>query len=455
MRPTMRLATVTKKNPNTTTSKPEQQLARDPGSRHERQHRDDQHQHQRPDQHDGDRQVAVRAFLAGRAAAVALAQRRDALLERRHDRGQRLEQGDEAARRDGARADLAHVGAIHGGRGVGERMCSRVPASRSARCTDASQVAQLDQLRRDGVGRREHHDERDEPDPREHAARDQDARDARTDDVADAQVLGRDLAADGRRRQETVGLLDRQRRRLGDDVEDLLQDGVQARDAQPVVSGSRQAAAALTCDQHGRARGPLGIGERRVLLDDQRPAQRDHHQHAQHAAHQRQRQDRPVREIADADALAGRGVAAQEQEAGQGEHDAGGDRFARRADRLHDVVLQDGRLAESLEQRDRQHRDRDRCRHRQPGLQRQVDRRRAEDDAEQRADDDRLDGELGDHLVRGDVGFGERRGRGVGRAGCVRLAQNRSPQRHNAMPRWPSARRTLADVSATSSPAWS
>jgi len=250
-------------------------------------------------------------------------------------------------------------------------------------------------------------------------------------------------------------LLDRQRRRLGDDVEDLLQDGVQACDAQPVVGRACQAAALLAGDQHRRTRRSFGIGERRVLLDDQRPTQRDHHQHAQYTAHHRQRQDRPVREIRIADAVAGRGVTAQEQEAGQCEHDAGGDRFARGADRLHDVVFEDRGLAEFLEQGDRQHRDRDRRGYGQPGLQRQVDRGRAEHDAEQRADDDRLDGEFRDHLVRRDVGFGERRGRGVGRGGRVRIAQNMSPQRHSATPRWPSARRTLPDVSATSSPAWS
>ena len=50
--------------------------------------------------------------------------------------------------------------------------------------------------------------------------------------------------------------------------------------------------------------------------------------------------------------------------------------------------------AEPLEHRDRQHRDRDRRRHGQARLQREVDRRGAEDDAEHDAEDDRLDGEL-------------------------------------------------------------
>src|SRR4029079_5062410 len=44
-------------------------------------------------------------------------------------------------------------------------------------------------------------------------------------------------------------------------------------------------------------------------------------------------------------------------------------------------------------------------RNRQAGLEREVDRRGPEEDAEQRAEDDRLHRELGDLLVRRDEGF--------------------------------------------------
>ena len=76
MRPTMRLATVTKKNPKTTISRPSSSLLPTPGARDERQERHHQHQDHRADQHDGDRQVALGA---GGGRGVAVAERRHAL----------------------------------------------------------------------------------------------------------------------------------------------------------------------------------------------------------------------------------------------------------------------------------------------------------------------------------------------------------------------------------------
>ena len=80
--PTMRQATVTKKNPKTTISSAEQQLAADAGAGHERQHRHHQHQAQRADQHDRDRQVALGARRLA-APPRRAAQRGEALPERR------------------------------------------------------------------------------------------------------------------------------------------------------------------------------------------------------------------------------------------------------------------------------------------------------------------------------------------------------------------------------------
>ena len=351
---------------------------------------------------------------------VAVAERRHALLERRDDGRQRLHQRDEAARGDGAGADLADVGAVDGGGAVGEGVRRGVPAARAAGGGEALQVAELHQLRGDRVGRRHHREERDEPQPGEHAARHQHARDLRADDVADAQVLGRDVAAQDRRRQVAVGGADRQRRRLGDEAEDLLQERVDEREPQPLVGGARQIAAALAGDQHRGAGRPFGVGEGGVLLDDERPPQRDHHQDAEHAADHRQREDRPVGEVRLADADAGGRVAAEEQKPRQGEHHAGRDRLARRPDRLDDVVLQDRRRAEPLEDRDRQHRDRDRRRDGEAGLERQVDRGGAEDHPEQHPQHDGARRQLGEVRLGRDVGGGQGARAGLrvrGRAG--------------------------------------
>jgi hypothetical protein len=57
------------------------------------------------------------------------------------------------------------------------------------------------------------------------------------------------------------------------------------------------------------------------------------------------------------------------------------DGLAGRADRLHDVVFQDRGFAELLEDRDREHRDRNGGRDGQPGAQGEVDGRGAEEDS--------------------------------------------------------------------------
>ena len=86
--------------------------------------------------------------------------------------------------------------------------------------------------------------------------------------------------------------------------------------------------------EHLGAGGAFRILQHAVLLHDQRPAQRDHHQDAQqrpqhgHQHHPRQFQ-----------------IEAQDQDGRHGHPDAKGDGFARRAGRLHDVVLQNGGVA--------------------------------------------------------------------------------------------------------------
>ncbi len=121
-------------------------------------------------------------------------------------------------------------------------------------------------------------------------------------------------------------------------VEDPRQRLPQGADAEAAEDERRQLAAALAGDEDLGARGAFRIGQHAVLLHDQCPAQRHHHQHAEDAAGKRQQQDLRVVEV-------GRPVRQQEDQRGNREDDAARNRFAGRADRLHDVVLEDGRSA--------------------------------------------------------------------------------------------------------------
>ena len=140
-----------------------------------------------------------------------------------------------------------------------------------------------------------------------------------------------------------------------------------------------------------------------MLLFDEGAAQRHHHQHAEDAPGNREERDLQVVEVR-------RSVRDQEDERRNREHDARGERLAGRADRLHDVVFENRRCAEPLEDRDRQHRDRDRRADGEAGPQAEIDRRCPEQQAEERAEDDRAERELGRRLRRGHV----RRELGIG-----------------------------------------
>ena len=157
---------------------------------------------------------------------------------------------------------------------------------------------------------------------------------------------------------------------------------------------ARELAAAFAGHEHVGARRAFGEGQHAVLLDDQRAPQRHHHQHAEQAAGEREHGDLQIVEVIGA-------VRGEENQCRQREHDAGGQRFACRADRLDDVVLEDRGAAEALEHRDGEHRDRNRGADGEPRPQAQIDRRGAEDQAEDGADHDGLDGELRGDCVAG------------------------------------------------------
>ena len=325
-------------------------------------HDRDQRQDASDDHTDGQVLVGARLPAGVRPAADA----RDAPLERGDDGRQRAEQGDESSRRDRARADLAHVRAVDGLVERGKRVSARVPPVHAGP-RDVGHVSELHQLPGDGVGRHERRDQRDESEPAEHAACDEHSRDARADDVSHAHVLGRDRRVQGRRREDAARRARDVSGDLRDDVEDLLQRRVDAREREPEISGARHFATALAGDEHLRARGALGVGQVTVLLHDERAPERDHHQDSEAAPQKGQREDGPIGEVEGADALPRRRIGGEEEEPGQGEDDARGDALAGGPDRLHDVVLEDGRAAQLLEQRDGQDGDRNRGGDRQPG----------------------------------------------------------------------------------------
>ncbi len=109
----------------------------------------------------------------------------------------------------------------------------------------------------------------------------------------------------------------------------------------------------------------------------------NHEEHAQPSADQGEHEDAGVLEIE-----------AEKDERGQGEDDAGGDGLAGIAGGLDDVVLEDGGAAEDAQDADGEHRDGNGGGDRESGAQAHVDRDRAEDDAEDRAQQHGAEGEF-------------------------------------------------------------
>ena len=74
------------------------------------------------------------------------------------------------------------------------------------------------------------------------------------------------------------------RRRLRDDPNHLLQEGVDEREPRPAYAVFANSPPFSPGDEHLRARRPLGVRERAVLPHDERAPERDHHQSAEDAA---------------------------------------------------------------------------------------------------------------------------------------------------------------------------
>ncbi len=229
--------------------------------------------------------------------------------------------------------------------------------------------------------------ERQQHEPRQHASREHRARNRRTDDVTDAEVLGGDVDIQCRVRE-----LASRRRRIADlgakQVEDPRQRFPKGSHAEAAEHESGELAAALTCDEHLGACGALRIRKRAVLLHDQRAAQGHHHQDAEEAARESQHRDLKIGEVCGS-------VRRQEDEGRNREHHSARHRLASGSDGLDDVVFEDGGAPKALQHRDGEHGDGNRGAHGQACAEPEVDGRRAEQETEQHAEDDRLRGELG------------------------------------------------------------
>ncbi len=86
-----------------------------------------------------------------------------------------------------------------------------------------------------------------------------------------------------------------------------------------------------------------------MFLHNQLPAQRNHKKHAEPAAKKSEREDSPEGELR---------AEAKEDQRRESEHDAGGERFSRRAGGLDDVVFQDGGAPECPQDADGENGDR-------------------------------------------------------------------------------------------------
>ena len=295
--------------------------------------------------------------------------------------------------------------------------------------------------RRDRSGRRasEEVDRRDEDEVGEDAAGGHGRGDPRADDVADAEQLRRDLRRQGAGRQgraeDRLGRVLPQLERLhGKLVEDpgpkAGEDRPRSRSGGLNVFGRIGAGAAERPLLIGRpglehlgAGRALGIFEDAVLLNDEGPAQRDHHQDSKQSAQQRH-QHHP----------ADLQVETEDHDRRHGDADAKGDALAGRTGGLNDVVLEHGgrpqpEASENAEQGDGDDGDGDRGADRQPDFQHQVERRGAEDDPQQHADDERRRGQFAQGNGRRNQGAkGPRRRRW--RSGWPRAGQGVVGNRH-------------------------
>ncbi len=327
----------------------------------DRDHRQEDH---RAD--DGDRDVPlgdVDARVAAGAPRAVGGQRGD---DPPGDRSDDLEQGPDRGDPDRAGPDEPHFLAKDRVHEIG-----KLGAGRSA---DRGEIGQQD-------------DEADD-DPGQHRQAD-----AQADEMADAKVGERQTRGEvGRPRTDPK----RARGLLGDELH-LAQQRVSRRhdrpddhrrEAAPVLLGAADARADL---EHLGRGDSFGIGQ--VAAGDERPAQR-------HRIHDPE--DSADGDDGDRQPVGKTGPPADHHQAGKHEHDRR-QSARRRGDRLDDIVLLDGRIAEGLEHGHRDHRGGDRGREGQPRAQAEIDVGGGEHDGDQSPEDDPADRQLADVLARAEL----------------------------------------------------
>ena len=358
--PTMRALTVTKRKPKTTTRRAAAKLASsaDLGSGdglelEEEKHQQDEEERAAEDD-DGGKVVLDARGLGG--CGFAGAGFFEALGERADDGGQGAEEGDESGGGDGSCSHGTDVGAPEIGGG-------------HLRDEDGAGVERGGEMRAEEV------DGRHEDEPGEDSAGEHDGGDADADDVADAEVFGGAVGADGGAFEEVLGAeVEVAVGSGGPEGEEVfvLEEGVEAAEAEAEEDAGGEGAAAFAGDEDVGAGGAFGVDEGVVLFDDELAAERDHEEDAEPAAEEGEGED-----------AGGLEIEAEEDEGGQGEDDAGGDGLAGVAGGLDDVVFEDAGFAEGAEDGDGEDGDGDGGGDGEAGAEADVDGDGSEEDAEE------------------------------------------------------------------------
>ena len=221
----------------------------------------------------------------------------------------------------------------------------------------------------------EQHDQRNQHEPAQHAAREHIRGNARSANITDAHYRRIDLRADLSRKT-----LDLQGNLTGycfDTVDDKLKRGGKAH-ARKYGGGIRSAF--LTRKKHLGARRSLGIRKNTVLLDDQRVAQRNHKEYAEKTAEKSDQRN------GNKTGLLHLSLCRPQKERRQGKDRACRERFSRRTDGLYQIALQNRIfLHDHADHPHGDHRRRNRRGNRHSHTKSKISVRRAENNGEQNA----------------------------------------------------------------------
>ena len=199
----------------------------------------------------------------------------EALSECADDGGEGAEESDESGCGDSACSHRTDVGAPEiGGGHLGDE--------------DRAGVE------RGGEVRAEEVDGRHEDEPRENSAGEHDGGDADADDVTDAEVLGGAVGADGSAFEQVLGaqveVSVRSGRPEGEEIL-VLEEGVDAAEAEAEEDTGGEAAATLAGDEDVGAGGAFGVDEGVVFIDDELAAQGNHEENAEPASEEGEGED--------------------------------------------------------------------------------------------------------------------------------------------------------------------